>query len=81
MAEKNGAPAKTAAAKPKFRITVLNTAFSGERHGVTFKDGVGETENAKLAHACLEITGAKVTKDGKEWPEPDAKQQDPSKAD
>ncbi len=84
MAQTNGnangsaAPAK---AKPKYVITVLNKGYRDERNGVKFMDGVGETDDAKRAHACLEISGTTITRDGKPWPEPAAEPADPAKKD
>jgi hypothetical protein len=80
VAQQNSNPPATGEKKAKFKVTLANSGFKGERFGVTFVDGVGETDDGKKAHACVnEIPGSKATKDGKEWPEPEKPEADPSK--
>lgn len=66
--------ADAAAKKSSGRIEVrVPGAFNGERNGVVFENGVGyvcdDSPGRMRAHACLEIEGCTVTKDGEPlWP-------------
>lgn len=46
--------------RPPFKVKLPNAHFFGEKLGITFKAGEGETRNAIAAHAALEL-GAQVT--------------------
>ena len=80
MAIHESGPAAASGVKKKgvYEVRLPNTEYSGDANGVTFEKGVGHTDDGKRAHACLEL-GAKVTKDGKEWPKKEQPAQDPSK--
>lgn len=59
------------AGKGAFEVRVPDGSLATGHWPLVFdRNGVAHTDDPVRAHACLEIPGCTVTRDGKPWPEP-----------